>query len=186
MRKLLALVMVVLLGAALLAVAGCGGGDTKTAQEYLKTADAAYAAWQNSITQLTNSLTATLGGAMTGNYSAVTPEALNNANAMITKAINDLAPIKADYQKVDSLKGVDDYKAYADAMVKAIDANENALKQGQQLIQSLIPLAGDSAAMAAWFTANSNTLTQLQDANNATTKLYNDAQQIKTDKNLSW
>ncbi len=186
MRKLLALAMVVLLGVALLAVVGCGSGDTKTAQQDLKTADAAFTAWQNSLTQLTNALTATLGGALSGNYSAVTAESLNSANDTVTKALSELAPIKADYQKVDSLKGVDDYKAYADAMQKVCSTNEQLLKQGQALVQALLPLVGDQAAISQWFTANSSMLTQMQDASNSATKAYNDAQQIKKDKNISW
>jgi hypothetical protein len=169
MRKLLALMMVVVMGVALLAIAGCGSGDTSTAKTDLKAADAAYNKLSTDLAQLQTTLVPVLGGALTGDYSNVTTQNLQTAEA-----------------KVDSLKGVDDYKAYADAMQKVVTMNEQLLTQGLSLIQALTPLAGNAAAIQQYFQANSNLLPQLQEASNAATKAYNDAQQIKKDKNLTW
>lgn len=55
-------------------------------------------------------------------------------------------------------------------MQKVISANEQLLKQGEGLVQALLPLVGNQAAIGRWFTANSGMLTQLQDASNSATK----------------
>ena len=79
MRKLLAVVMVFLLGVTVLALVGCGGGDTSTAKTDLKAADAAYKTLEKDLAQLQTSLVTTLGGALSGNYAAVTPAAVQAA-----------------------------------------------------------------------------------------------------------
>ena len=186
MRKLLALMMVVLVGVALLAIAGCSSGDTSTAKTDLKAADAAYNKLSTDLAQLQTTLVPVLGGALTGDFSNVTQQNLQAADSSITPAVQRTSEVAAEYAKVDSLKGVDDYKAYADAMKKVVTMNEQLLKQGQGLIQALTPLAGNTAAIQQYFQANSNLLPQLQEASNVATKAYNDAQQIKKDKNLTW
>jgi hypothetical protein len=120
MRKLIALVMVSLLGITVLALVGCGGGDTDTAKAYLKTADAAYKAMEKDMTALQTSLTSVLGGALSGNYAAVTPQAVQAAEAQVDKLLKQTPAVTAAYAKVDGLNGVEDYKAYADAMKKVV------------------------------------------------------------------
>ena len=186
MRKLLAVVMVLLLGVTVLALVGCGGGDTSTAKTDLKAADAAYKTLEKDLTDLTTKLTTTLGGALSGNYSAVTPETVQAADAAVNKALQQIPQVTAEYQKVDSLKGVDDYKAYADAMQKVLSSQEELLNQGKALVSALTPIVSDQAALAQWFQTNTNTFMQLQTARQKIDKANQDAQQIKKDKKLSW
>jgi len=186
MRKLLALVMVSLLGITVLALVGCGGGDTGTAKEYLKTADKAYKAMEKDMTELQTSLTTVLGGALSGNYAAVTPQAVQAAEALVDKVLQQAPGVTAAYQKVDGLNGVEDYKAYADAMKKVVSEQEQLLGEGKNLIGALKPIASDQAALTAWFQSNSSTFMQLQESASKVTKAYEDAQQIKKDKNLTW
>jgi hypothetical protein len=186
MRKFLALVMVCLLGVTVLALVGCGGGDTDTAKQYLKTADAAYAAMDKDVQALQTSLTSVLGGALSGNTASVTPETVQAAETQVNDVLVQTPKVTADYAKVDSLKGVEDYQAYADAMKKSVTALEGLLTEGKNLVTQLKPIAGDQAALTAWFQANSATFMGLQEASGEVTKAYEDAQQIKKDKNLTW
>lgn len=187
MKKVLALLMVVLLGFAALAVVGCGG-DTKQAQEDLKTADAAYEAWQKQTAELESILTPMLAGAMTGNFATLTVAGLQQADAVIQEGLAQLPGIREDYAKVSTLEGVDDYKAYADAMVKTIDADIAALKGIKGLLDSLLPVvqSGNQAQIAQWFQANSAVVVELQELQSALDKAYNEAQQLKKEKNLEF
>jgi hypothetical protein len=185
MRKALTIIMVFLLGVTVLALVGCGG-DTATAKEDLKAADAAYKAMEKDMTDLQTSLTTVLGGALSGNYAAVTPEAVQAAETVVDKVLSETPGVTTAYKKVDSLKGVDDYKAYAEAMQKVVSEQEQLLSEGKDLIGALKPIVSDQAALAAWFQTNSNTFMQLQEASAKVGKAYEDAQQIKKDKKLTW
>ncbi len=184
---MLALVLVVVLGLAALAVVGCGG-DTQQAQDYLKAADADYAASQKNTQELESILTPMLAGAMAGNYAVLTVAGLQQADAIIQKGLADLPGIREQYVKVDSLNGVEDYKQYADAMVKTVDADTAALKGIKSLLDSLMPVvqSGNQAAIAQWFQANSATVVQLQELQSELEKAYNEAQQIKKENNLEY
>lgn len=186
MRKVPALIIVAVLLVAMLALIGCGGGDTNTAKQYLKEADAAYKAMEKDLTELQASLTTVLGGALSGNTSAVTPESVASAETLVNSVLQQAPQVAADYKKVDSLKGVEDYQAYAKAMQDVVAAQEELLSQGKNLIDQLKPIAGDQAALTAWFQANSATFMGLQEAAAKVDKAYTDAQQIKKDKNLTW
>lgn len=185
MRKLLVVLLILMLGVTVSVLAGCGG-DTSTAKADLKQADADYAALNTDLNKLQSDLTPALGGALSGNYAAVTPQVLQSADATIIKALTEMPKIKAEYQKVDSLKGVADYQAYADAMVKAIDANTKALNQAKQFIDGLIPIASNQAALAQYFQTNATAISTLQTLDNDATTAAQNAQSIKQDKNLSF
>ena len=186
MRKLTALVMVVLLGVALLAAAGCGSGDTKTAQQDLRTAEAGYNNMSSGLTQIENAVAPIVGGALTGDYTSVTVQNIQAADTSIKSLARQAPQVSAQYAKVDGLKGVDDYKAYADAMQKVITMSEQLLNNGESAIQALLPLVGNTTAIQQYFQANPNLIPQLQDEINSVNKAYNDAQQTKKDKNLTW
>jgi hypothetical protein len=187
MKRVLALLLVVAMGVALLGVVGCGG-QTDQAKEYLKTADAAYANVQKDSTKLEGILTPMLAGAMGGNYAAVTVQGLQEADAVIKSILEALPVVSEDYQKLDDLSGVEDYQAYSDAMVKTIESDTEAIKGTKVLIDSLMPIAqaGNTAQIGQWFQANSSTITELQGLQTAAEENYSAAQQIKKDKNLSY
>jgi len=186
MKKSLVLLMVVLLGISILFVVGCGSGDTPKAQQYLKQADASWNAIDKQLNQLSQTLTTTLGGAFSGDYSSITAATLQPAVDTIDKALQEMPNVKAEYAKVDSLSGVEDYKAYADAMQKAIDSYSAAMTQVKQLLEGLIPLAGNSAAIAQYVQQQSAQVTKIQEANNKADEQLKAAQQIKKDKNLKY
>jgi len=185
MRKMLVLVTVALLAITAAALAGCGGNSAQ-AKTLTATADAAYAKISTQLDALQSQLTQVLGGAVTGNFSTLTPTTLAGAITAMDLILSQMPAVKADYQKVASLSGVPDYSSYATAMIKAIDANTAVLNESKQLINSLAPLvqSGNAAGLTQFFAANGAELTKLQDMGTAASKAYDDAQAIKQSKNL--
>jgi len=185
MKKLLVLLMVVALAAAVTGVAGCGG-NTSQAQTATKAADAAYKVVNADLDNLQTMLTPILGGALSGNFSALTPAALSSATALVNKILAEMPAVKAQYQKVAAMSGVPDYTAYANAMIKAIDANTKAITMLKGLMAALTPLvaAGNAAGITAYFTTNSAVINELQTLSTQASDAYNQAQSIKTSKNL--
>jgi hypothetical protein len=133
---------------------------------------------------LQSTLTSVLGGAVTGNYAALTTQTLDTATASIDKVLAAMPAVKAQYQKLASLTGVPDYTAYASAMIKAIDANTAALTEGKNVINQIKPLvaSGNTAAIQGVLTTTE--INKLQSMGEAASKAYDNAQAIKTEKNL--
>ncbi|MHB8895498.1 MAG: hypothetical protein ACYC99_10030 [Candidatus Geothermincolia bacterium] len=183
MRKSLVLIMVLLLAIAAAGLVGCGGNSGQ-AKTDMQSADAAYNKVKTELDNLQGTLTGVLGGAVTGNYSALTAQTLDSATAAIDKVLAAMPAVKADFEKLAALTGVADYTAYANAMVKAIDANTAALIEGKKVIDQLKPLiaAGNTAAIAG--VLNQEEVAKLQSLGDAATKAYEDAQSIKAEKNL--
>jgi len=183
MRKLSILFVILLLAITTAGLVGCGG-NTSQAKTDMQAADAAYNKVKTELDDLQGTLTGVLGGAVTGNYAALTTQTLNAATAAIDKVLAALPAVKADYQKVAALTGVPDYTAYANAMIKAIDANTTALTEGKKAIEQLKPLvaSGNTAAIAG--VLNQQEVAKLQSLGEVASKAYDDAQAIKTEKNL--
>jgi hypothetical protein len=185
MKKIFALLLVLVLGVTLLAVVGCGG-DTDQAKEYIKEADAAYEAVNKKMEALSETLATTVGGAMSGNFSAITPETMSATAATIDEVLKELPEVAKLYEKVEDLEGVEDYQNYADAMVKTISAQEAAVLNGKNLLEAIAPLAasGDQAALAAWFQANSAELMKAQELSTIADEQYAKAREMKKDLDL--
>lgn len=183
MRKLLIGVIILTLGLAASGLIGCGG-NTGQAKTDMKAADAAYDKVKKEMDSLQGTLTGVLGGAVTGNYSQLTTQTLDAAIASIDKVLVEMPKVKAEYEKLAGLSGVPDYTAYADAMIKAIDASMAALNEGKKVIEQLKPLvaSGNTAAIAG--VLNTEELNKLQKLQEEATKAYEDAQAIKTEKKL--
>lgn len=188
MKKLLALFLVLVMGVTVLALAGCGGGDTEQAKTDLREADQEYAALEEELTTLQTTLTTTIGGAMSGNFSVVTPEALQQADQAVTGALEKIPRIKESYARVDELDGVEDYNDYASAMQEVLTAQEKAIRSGKQLIDSLMPVvaSGDTAQIQQWFQANNSALMEAQSTASEVDDAYREAQRIKSDNDLEF
>jgi len=100
--------------------------------------------------------------------------------------IKQLETVKAQYAKVTTLSGVPDYVAYAKAMQKAIDADIAVINAAAALLQKLLPAiqAGDVNALNAAIQQNMGEITAVQTQVNNAEKALNQAQQIKSSKNL--
>jgi hypothetical protein len=184
-RRWIAAAVLVLLFLSVIALAGCGG-DTGQAQEDMKIADATYDAVRARMDTLQANLTPMLAGATTGDFSTLTPDALNAASTDMAAIIAELPKVKAEYQRITELSGVEDYAAYAEAMMVTIDADIAALEAGKKIIDDLVPLieAGNTAAVTQYFINNSAALTQANELASEAAGAYEDAQAIKTENNL--
>lgn len=183
MKRLLILTIILVIGIGAMGLAGCGGNAAQ-AKTDMKAADAAYAKVKTELDSLQGTLTGVLGGAVTGNYAALTTQTLDAAVAAIDKVLAAMPAVKAEYEKLAALEGVPDYTEYANAMIKAIDANTAALEEGKKVIEQLKPLvaAGNTAGIAG--VLNQQEIAKLQTLGDDATKAYEDAQAIKAEKNL--
>lgn len=162
-------------------------GNTRKTKTYMKAADAAYSTLNNDLTKLQSSLTTALAQGLGGNYSNIGATIwLYNNDVERNKALKQLQRITALYKKVDNLKGVADYKAYADAMQTVILTNAQLLNQGKSLLETLLTIASNPAAVRDFFNTKTMVITLLQNASNTVTKAEDNAQKIKEDKKLSW
>lgn len=187
MKKVLVGVSVVLIGlAALFAAAGCSSGDTATARQYMKTADTAYAAVNSELTTLSSKATAVFTAALSGNLSSVNPADISSVATTTAKLLPQIAAVKSSYQKMNGLSGLQEYKDYANAMVKALDADAAIVSAGAALVAKLQPIlaSGDVAALNAAIQQSMTEITRIQTLQKAAETSYANAQKIKKDKNL--
>ena len=186
MKRFFVVVMAVLLGATMFALAGCSSGDTAKAQQATQTADAAFAPINQQLNTLQTQSTQLITQFMSGQAGTVGTEQITAAKNAMDSLVKQLETVKADYAKVTTLSGVPDYVAYAKAMEKAIDADIAVINSGAALLQKLLPAiqAGDVNALQAAIQANMGEITAIQTQANNAEKALNQATQIKTSKNL--
>jgi ABC-type oligopeptide transport system substrate-binding subunit len=186
MRKLLVGVLVVLLGVAMLALVGCSSGDTATAKSDMKAADAAFAPLDAQLTQLATQSTTLVTAALSGNAPTINPADLQKVASATSTLLPEIASVKADYQKILTLSDVADYKAYATAMVKNLDADAAVVTAGQSLLAKLAPViqSGDTAALNAAISQSMSEIQQIQTMQKQADDAKAAAEKIKADKGL--
>jgi len=185
MRKLLVVVLVAMMATGAIVAVGCGG-DTSQAKQYMQEGDKAWKDAKKQLDELNTMLTTSIGQAQQGNFSSLNAETMAKAGETVAKLITDLQTVKADYVKIKTLKGVEDYVLYADAMVKAVEANGAALQAGNKLLAAILPLlaAGDAQKVTAWMQANMAELLGAQKTAEAATAALEAAAKIKAEKKL--
>ena len=187
MKRLFVIVMVVLLGATMFALAGCGSGDTATAKQYMVAADAAFTPVNQQLVKLQNASTQLITAFMSGKASTVSPEQITQTAEQMGKLLAEVDAVKVEYEKIKSLSGVADYVAYAAAMQKAIDADKAVIAAGADLLKQLVPAiqAGDVNALNAVVQQNMAGITKIQTMMSNAEKALQQAQQIQTSKKLN-
>lgn len=139
MKRILSVVLVASFCLGAVAVTGCGS-ETATAKEYMEKGDEL----SKKMSLLTSdavfdagSLLAQLGVQVieTGEIDpqTVTDEAADQLETIIANGLK----AKAEYEKILDLKGVDDYKAYAEERIKAIESTVLVLNAVQELLDEL-------------------------------------------------
>jgi cytochrome c556 len=184
-KKILIVTLVAALCLSAVAAAGCGG-DTETAKSYMRTADEL----SSRMSGLTSDnafdalgLLADLGVQIseTGTVEAetVTDAAIEQLDIIIENG----EKAKAEYEKIGDLDGVEAYKEYASARIKAIDSTITVL----EAVQELLAVLGDpdnkasvAATLGDWAKANAGTAV---DAVRAYTS-WRDADSIREENNL--
>ncbi len=182
MKKLVASAAMAVVLAAALYLAGCG--DQGKAAEYMKNGDE-LSQKMRSLTYSadfdTVALLAKLGLKVseTGGVKPVTDEAAKQLDAIIANG----EKAKAEYEKILRLRGVEDYKAYAEKRISAIDDTTGVLKALKELLGQLGDpgnTASTQSIITSW--AKDNT----EAAADAVKAYLNwrDAENIRKDKGL--
>ncbi len=167
------------------AIAGCGG-DTGKAKQDMQAADAVFTPISQQLDQLQTTSQTVITQFLSGQSANVNPQQVEQAATQMNSLLAQLDKAEADYKKITLLSGVTDYVSYANAMIKAIEADKAVIKSGAALLQKILPgiQAGDVAAVNAAVTANMAEITAIQAQANEATKALEQAQQIKTSKKL--
>jgi hypothetical protein len=134
MRRAIVLSTITLL-VALIAPAGCGGGESDLAREYCEKADGLYGA-ATAIGRELDTLKGDLQRIMVANDvgALVAREAdIQGIHDKIDRSIKLTDRALVEYQKVLKLKGADRYKEYASMQIEAVGKEQQALAVGRQL-----------------------------------------------------
>jgi uncharacterized short protein YbdD (DUF466 family) len=110
--------------AAVTAAAGCGGGDAEQAQKYMEQGDKLAAGIGNKSEETDSTWKA---------LQENTDPALRGAAWEQFQSVNSVERVllqraKAEYQKINGLKGVNDYVKYVELKSLALDAQEQMMK----------------------------------------------------------
>lgn len=179
-KKLIIVILIVMIGAGMLAlVAGCGT-DTKQAQQYINAGDEIVKKFQSAAQPWENEISAA--------QAAVSDPAQFSADVAKAKAAAGNLPriideAKAEYEKIKGLKGVDDYARYASLEIEALDKIKQVIQKTNNYFDQMIALNNSSNT-----TGNEVVLKQYQDditrLNDSAANLDRQAQKLKAGKNL--
>lgn len=140
MKRLLSVILLaVLIAGLLLSMVGCGG-DTKQAKEYMKEADKLSDKVESSMGELQSELS----GAFT-NVSDVESykAAVAGVKEITGRLMKESEEAVSAYEKIDSLKGVDDYKEYANLKIEAGETFQEMLKTTDDFLDELEKMVVD-------------------------------------------
>jgi len=142
MKKILVVTVVLALCVGALAAAGCGSTDK--AKTYMEQGDALSKQMRSLTNDVTFDVTALLAdlGVQLSDTGNINPQTITNAaNKRIDSVIANGKKAKAEYDKILALNGVEDYKAYAEQRIKAIDSTIAVL----EAVKGLLDKIGDPA-----------------------------------------
>jgi hypothetical protein len=182
MKKPLSILLIAALSAAVLMIAGCGGGSSSGTNQFdtqlakakslATSADTAWAPLNNKITDDVNTMTVIMTGAIAGNPSAVNTQQVSSITSSMTQLTSQIDAVKAKYQQLlndpnlKTLKGPDQYVAYAQAMIKALNDYKALFTAGANFLTQIEPMlvSGNTAGVQAAVQAatSSGQITQLQ------------------------
>jgi len=142
MKKILVVAVALALCVGVLAAAGCGSTDK--AKTYMEQGDALSKQMRSLTNDVTFDATALLAdlGVQLSDTGNINPQTITNAaNKKIDSVIANGKKAKAEYDKILALNGVEDYKAYAEQRIKAIDSTVAVL----DAVKGLLDKIGDPA-----------------------------------------
>ncbi len=161
------------------AVSGCGG-DTKQAQEYTKEADALAKQVEDGVNAIPDKVSSAFANVADPAQFAAGAEEIT---AFLEDVKKDADKAIAEFEKVESLNGVDDYKKYADLWTQILDIAKKTVDKMVAFIGQAVNLVntGDAAGLT---TLQSSYDTDINDLIDQITSLEEEANQLKSDKNL--
>lgn len=184
MRKILFVAVVVAVCTAVLVVAGCGEADK--AKTYMEEGDALSKQMRALSDDASFDVAALLAelGVQVSETGDIDPQTITDeVNSQIDSIIEDGEAAIAEYEKILALDDVEDYKAYADERIKAIDSTIVVLKAVKGLMNEIGDSAdGKSVSETAAEWAKSNAAVAV-DAVRAYTS-WREAEKIKKENDL--
>lgn len=191
MKRLLVMALVAALTLTMLAfLAGCGGGDEnkEDAKNYMNAGDNYMDEVQTTWTLLDELQTEM--GMMVMEGTALTPEDLAAMEAdyeeQFTGLANALDSAKAEYEKINALEGVEDYKLYASKMIEAIDVYGKALEAAIAVAEAAgAQLAAGASLDQLMELMNSEEFLLVDELRGDGDDLYDEAEEIKLDNKLA-
>lgn len=172
-----------------LALAVCGCGETSKAKEYMEKGDElssqAYSLvdeWDtDDITSILTSLGLDITAATTGAWDSSASE----VTAEIDKLIDKANAAQDEYEKILGLSGVDDYREYAELMIKAMDNYIPVLEGLKDLLNKLGKAASENKSLtdtaSAWYKDNKSIQNNILKA----ATFWGEAALLKKNKNLA-
>lgn len=186
MRRAVITLAVLLMAVASLGVVGCGG-DTATAKQYMKEADQAVADLQEKTDKMSEEAYAGIMPLLSGNTSEVNLDQLTAMAGEVPAIEKEIDAVIADYKKITKLNGVDDYVAYANAMIDYLETMKSALQEQMKMMETLMPAIQQAVATGDI----SSIMTQMTTASTGVTEISTEleekkdaADKIKKDKKL--
>lgn len=145
-----------------LAVAASGCGDTGKAKEYMNKGDElssqAYSLVEKMDTEDITAVLTSLGLDITAATTGAWDSSASEVTAEIDKLINKANAAQDEYEKILGLSGVDDYREYAELMIKAMDNYIPVLEGLKDLLNELGKAASRDESLAdtasAWYKEN--------------------------------
>jgi uncharacterized coiled-coil DUF342 family protein len=179
MRRFIAFILIVI--AAFCLLSGCGT-DTGQAQQYLKQGD-----------QTMNEVSTQLGQ-LAGMLSTINTKVSNPAEMTATvKQIKEFdteltkkaTAAKAEYEKINDLKGVPDYRKYAGFQIKIADDIDKLMTQFNRFVDELVNMVNSGNATQEQASALQDSFQQqVSSLTDDISKLNQEAVKFKADKNL--
>lgn len=170
--------VLLLLLVSLTVAAGCGGGNTGQAKEYIKLADQINSERGSKNTELLNAWKTV----RETDDPTARKTAWDESQGIYNEVESLIKEEKAEYEKIKKLTGVEDYVKYADLKIQALDAFDGSLKATNDFLQKLYnDEFGSQQEKEAALQQYQVDADKLQKENEQADK---EAEQLKKDKNL--
>lgn len=183
MKRLTATAIVLVLLVALTALAtGCGSGDTKQAQEYMKAGDAL----MKELDTQGNALSSEVSSVFASVTSAATfSEAVAKVKASTAKISDTIKKAEAEYKKINGLQGVEDYKKYADLQLVVLKLDEELVTMINSFLDEATAIVSSPTGTPEQLTAaQEKFVTEVNAVNEKLTKAQKAASTFKSENDL--
>lgn len=183
MKKVLVLLLALMLAVTMLAVVGCGE-NTEEAKNLTEEADSAWETLKPKLDEFSKGATELLVAASSMDMSKLTPEVFEETDKTMKAMETEINDVIASYQKVVDLENVpENYQAYAQKRVSALNASLAAMKAGGDLLSQLQPVAesGDQNALAQAVEGAQDKIANIMSLQSEADKLEGEADELQTE-----
>lgn len=181
-RSAVTTIVGVVLVVAIALAAGCGSGDTKQAQQYMKQGDT----YMKQLDTLGNALSTEVQQVFSSVTNAATfNEAVTKVKASVTKISQTITKAQTEYKKINSLQGVEDYKKYADLQLVVLKLDEQLVTLINKFLDASVAIVNNPSGTPEQLTAAQQAfVTEVNAINEKLSTAQTAASKFKSEKNL--